>query len=114
MGFLDELLAKVEQFAEQSAVNLERAQKEQAAQEKLVRRGEPRRQKHRPEEGRSSRQPVGADVCPVVEAVGEDGSRKKQSESRAAWIFDNLHERLGEGFLLQEVLGPPRCLREFE
>lgn len=37
-----------------------------------------------------------------------------KAEAGQASVFDDLGGRLDEAFLLQEVLGPPRCLREWE
>ena len=59
---------------------------------------------------RRSRQPIDSAHCPV------GGVERTQAGDLASGgsIFDNLEGRLDEAFLLQEVLGPPRCVKGWE
>ena len=58
------------------------------------------------------RQPVDSPSCPVEEITSRHQPTTAGDTDLS--IFDNLGERLDEAFLLQEVLGPPRCVREWE
>lgn len=73
---------------------------------------EPRAQE-RQEQTRSSRRPVDSQECPVEDWAKERTNTESSGPSGGS-IFDNLSGRLDEAFLLQEVLGPPRCMREWE
>ena len=65
-----------------------------------------------PQEVPRSRRPVDSDVCPVEEKMGRRSSQGEGPKQRLS-ILDSLGDRLDEAFILQEVLGPPRCEREW-
>jgi hypothetical protein len=60
---------------------------------------------------RRSRRPIDSEECPVDEVEVRSGVGVLASGGS---IFDNLQGRLDEAFLLQEVLGQPRCVRGWD
>jgi len=57
---------------------------------------------------RRSRQPVDSDECGVEQWQESRTPARPAAQSHS--IFDTLGERLDEAFVLQEILGKPRCL----
>ena len=75
---------------------------------------QPQQQRPNPQKQQKKRvrQPVDSPSCPVEEITSRHQPTTAGDTDLS--IFDNLGERLDEAFLLQEVLGPPRCVREWE
>jgi hypothetical protein len=59
-----------------------------------------------------SRLPVDSAKCGVDEWSSEHV--EKQPEQPSGWLFDSLYERLDEAYILQEIMGKPRCLQEWD
>ncbi|MFA5504180.1 MAG: hypothetical protein WC314_11890 [Vulcanimicrobiota bacterium] len=117
MDFLNNLKAKLEELEREA----QRAMQEQQLQQTQARNRlfqpkpddfEPERpRKHRQDPPpRSSRRPVDSEVCPVEEVMGQSSESGPVSHSGVS-ILDDLQGRLEEAFLLQEILGAPRCVK---
>lgn len=109
MDFLKNIAAKLEEFEEQARQAQEEALAKQRAQEKAARRAKSQEEEFQRAK-RRSRQPVGSDTCPV----GEVSSMETGSERTGSGLFDNLADHLDDAYILQEILGQPRCLREWD
>lgn len=60
---------------------------------------------------RSSREPVNSTECPVEEWSAHQQSGAPVSVQRYS-VIDNLGSHLHEAILIQEILGPPMCMRD--
>lgn len=63
------------------------------------------------EQASSARRPVGAEVCPVEQVIRPETATALPPDFS---LFDDLGAHLDEAFVLQEILGKPRCMQEFE
>ena len=93
-----------------------RQQQQQAYQKQQPKRQQRKQQQTRQQrppqqQARSSRRPVDSPECPVEEWREEHPQRVAQAAESSS-LLDNLAQHLGDAFLLQEVLGPPMCMRD--
>ena len=124
MGFFDEIQAKLKAL-EEAALEAQAEQQRQtaAAQKKLFQpkvdfehvsaTGTTMPGSHDPHHG-SVTDPIGGRGAPrsSQESAFSSPVETKASRGRGETsIFDNLGERLDEAYLLQEILGEPRCVR---
>lgn len=125
MDFLNNLKAKLEELEREA----QRAMQEQQLQQTQARNRlfqpkpddfeqddfEPERPRNRRKDPspRSSRRPVDSEVCPVEEVVGQSSENVPVTNSGFS-ILDDLQGRLEEAFLLQEILGAPRCVKGWD
>lgn len=123
MDFLKDMKAKLEEFEREAQRAMQEQQQRQQAlfQPKIEQnREQPQRPEKKPDsyprgggaqdpQKRRSRKPVGSERCPVEER--ERDSEWSEAPPSGTWILDDLEGRLDEAFLLQEVLGSPRCVR---
>ena len=126
MDFLKNMKAKLEEFEREAQRAMqEQQERQQALFQAKAEQGKPqsqrpaKKQESYPRGGgkqdpnkRRSRQPVDSDSCPVEE--GRRDSEFSEAPSADSWILDDLEGRLDEAFLLQEVLGSPRCVRGWD
>ena len=128
MDFLKDMKAKLEEFEREAQRAMQEQQERQQAlfqakadQSRKQPPSQPKKQESYPRGGgrqdpnpknRRSRQPVGSDRCPVEERG--HGMEESEDSPAGAWILDDLEGRLDEAFLLQEVLGSPRCVRGWD
>ena len=141
MDFLNDIKKKLEEIEEfsQQQQQQQQASQQQAARGLFQPRGEssrgaqppgkrggrqPQQQRQPAQVGRQqaparqtpqakrSRRPVDSESCPVEEWRGQESQTGLAAGEES--IFDNLGGRLDEAFLLQEVLGPPRCVRGWD
>lgn len=137
MDFLKDMKAKLEELEKEAQRQQEQYQRDMAQQKNLFqpkgKKGkQPRRDEFSQGGGRQqqkddyargggrqqagqqkrSRRPVDSDSCPVEESRGHlDTAGGGQSGGS---LLDDLSTNLGEAFLLQEILGPPRCMRAWD
>jgi hypothetical protein len=128
VDFLKDMKAKLEEFEREAQRAMqEQQERQQALLQAKAEQGKqqsqrPSKQKESFPRGggrqdpnpkkRRSRKPVDSDSCPVEE--GRRDSVSSVAPSADFWILDDLEGRLDEAFLLQEVLGPPRCVRGWD
>jgi len=106
-----EKLAELEEFSREAEQTMQNAP-EHGLFSPQRKKNRPEPQPAQPPEVPRSRRPVDSEVCPVEEKMGRRSSRGEGPKQRLS-ILDNLGDRLDEAFILQEVLGPPRCEREW-
>ena len=127
MDFLKDMKAKLEELEREAQRAMqEQQQRQQAVNQAKKQKQRPKQQPQpRPEQDsyprgggkqdpqhRRSRKPVGSDSCPVEEEMHH--AERSHDSSSGTWILDGLEGRLDEAFLLQEVLGQPRCVRGWD
>lgn len=59
----------------------------------------------------SSRRPVESQECPVEEWAGRQSASAPVAGRRFS-LLENLGDHLDEAFMIQEILGPPMCMRD--
>lgn len=89
-----------------------KGQQQQRGQQQRGQQQRAPQQKGQPN-ARSVRQPVDAAECPVEEWM-ETHPTAGRKMPHGSFILNNLQEYVGEAFLMQEILGPPLCMREFD
>ena len=128
MDFLKDMKAKLEELEREAQRAMqEQQQRQQAVNQAKQQKQRPKQQQRQPRpeqdsyprgggkqdpQHRRSRRPVGADSCPVEEEMHY--AERSHDSSSGTWILDDLEGRLDEAFLLQEVLGQPRCVRGWD
>lgn len=119
MDFLRDVKNKLQELEELSKMTEEQQQmqiRELFTGKKKKGQAAPKRPQQLPPQKREKvkrvRQPVDSSGCPVGEV--SDGNTGGSSGPAVPSIFANLGERLDEAFLLQEILGEPRCVRGWD
>ena len=91
-----------------------RQQQQQRGQQQQRAQQQQRGQQQRGQANNQSvRRPVDAAECPVEEWV-ETHPSARGKVPHGSFILNNLQAYVGEAFLMQEILGPPLCMREFD
>lgn len=126
MDFFRDVKAKLKELEELSQMTEEQQQQQLKelfgggrkgkaqgqASRPMVKQRRPQQPRKQQQQQKGVREPVDSISCPVEEVTSRQQSTTAGGTDLS--IFDNLGERLDEAFLLQEVLGPPRCVREWE
>lgn len=120
MDFFKDIKAKLAEFEEQARLAAEAASESQRVKfQPKGQRGvgnfehpnDPAfaEQQH---QGRRYHPPVNSEHLAVEESSQMSGSSGSSAKDYS--IFDNLGEHLEDAYLLQEILGPPLCMREWD
>ena len=104
MDFLKNVKQKLAEFEEQARQAQEKARREFEQQQKSASLRDEKERLYKP---------VEADSCPVDE-VRSESSNQNSGSTLSGSLFENLGEHLDQAFVLQEILGQPRCMREWD